>query len=143
MTPQEAVDALNGAEYTKEGSAELFAKMKAAGLVAVFGASDDLVELRGAIHDEIDAYEGTTFHVTQEGLLQNECEDDACPHFAREREKATPIEAKWCDERLNTSWSYNTEIPHETFSVYEEDELYCIGIVFALADVPAQTVAAT
>lgn len=143
MTPQEAVDALNGAEYTKEGSPELFAKMKAAGLVAVFGASDDLVELRGAIHDEIDAYEGTTFYVTPKGLLEKESEDDDCPHFARERDKATPIEAKWCDEKLNTSWSYNTEIPHDTFSVYEEDELYCIGIVFALSDVQTKEIAAS
>lgn len=137
MTLQEAVDALNGAEYTKEGSPELFSKMKAQGLVAVFGASDDLVELRGAIDDEIDAYEGTTFYVTPEGLLQKKCEDDDCPHFASERDKASKIEAVWCDESLNTSWSYETDIPHETFSVYEDEELYCIGIVFALTDVPA------
>ncbi|MCV9910172.1 hypothetical protein OIV19_21490 [Brucella sp. HL-2] len=134
MTPQEAVDALNGAEYTKEGSPELFAKMKDAGLVAVFGASDDLVELRGAIYDEIGAYEGTTFYVTPAGLLQNKCEDEHCPHFALEKDKAAKIKAVWCDENLNTSWSYDTDIPHETFSIYEEDELYCIGIVFALAD---------
>jgi hypothetical protein len=34
----------------------------------------------------------------------------------------------------DTSWSYETDIPHATFDVLEDGEVYCRGIVFALAD---------
>lgn len=46
MTRDEAAEQLNGNEYRKEGSPTLFAAMKAAGLVAVYGASDDLMEMK-------------------------------------------------------------------------------------------------
>ena len=133
MTPQEAAAALNGNEYTKEGSKELFAAMKAAGLVAVFAASDDLVELDGAIHDELDAYRGTTFHVDANGLVKNDCEaDDKCPNW---KPRGKKIEAIWRPEGEGEgSWGYRTEIPHATFDIMDEAELYCRGIVFALAD---------
>lgn len=81
MSPKDAADALNGNEYRQEGSRELFAAMKAAGLVAVFGASDDLAELRGAINDEIGGFGGLTIYLTPAGLLTNDCDNDQCPHF--------------------------------------------------------------
>jgi hypothetical protein len=133
MTPQEAAAALHGNEYTKEGSKELFAEMKAAGLVAVYAASDDLVELEGAIDDELDAYGGTTFHVDGNGLVKNDCaEGKKCPNW---KPRGKPIEAIWCPEGEGEgSWGYRTEIPHATFDIMDEGELYCRGIVFALAD---------
>jgi len=72
MDTKEAAAQLDGSQYGQEGSRELFAAMKAAGLVAVFGASDDLVEFRGAIDDEVGAYGGTTIPLTSDGLLVNE-----------------------------------------------------------------------
>lgn len=51
-------DAMNGREYRNEGSDALFAQMKRDGIVAVFGASDDLMEFRGAIYDEVGCYDG-------------------------------------------------------------------------------------
>lgn len=33
------------------------------------------------------------------------------------------------------TWAYVTEIPHETFMVYEDGESYCRGIVFSIDDV--------
>jgi hypothetical protein len=88
--------------------------------------------LEGAINEEIDAYNGTTFHVTRRGLLQNECECEDCPHFAREQKAATPIKAVWCAPGQDASWTFETEIPHATFRVMEDNELFCIGIVFSL-----------
>lgn len=133
MTPQEAAAALNGNQYTKEGSKELWAAMKAAGLVAVFAASDDLVELEGAIHDEIGAYEGTTFFVDASGLVKNECErGDRCPNWTP---RGKPVEAIWCPEGDGEgSWGFKTEIPHVTFDIMEDDDLFCRGLVFALKD---------
>lgn len=134
MTPKEAAEALNNSQYREEGSRELFKSMKDVGLVAVFGASDDLMEFRGAINDEIGAYEGATAYLNKDGLLTNECDDDRCPHFAKLKAKAATIDALWCEEP-DYSWTYRTEIPHETFEVLEDDDKYCRGIVFSLSDV--------
>lgn len=133
MTPAEAAAKLDDNEYGKEGSDELFAEMKGAGLVAVFGSSDDLIEMRGAIDDEGGAYGGATAHVTPAGLVQNECENDACPHFIVAKRNAAKIKAIWDDGGF--SWRYRTDIPHATFVIKEDGENYCEGIVFALADV--------
>lgn len=136
MDATEAAAKLDGNEYSKEGSKDLFAAMKAAGLVAVFGASDDLMEFRGAIHDEAGTYGGGEVHLTRDGLLQNECEDDDCPHFARLKKTTPTVTAKWDDGGF--SWRYETAIPHVKFVIKEDDENYCEGIVFALVDIPAR-----
>jgi hypothetical protein len=106
-------------------------------LVAVFGASDDLMEFRGAIYDEVDCYEGGTAHVTPDGLLRNECDNDGCPYFERRQNTSSTIEASWAPDGEDISWVYITEIPHATFTIMEDGEPYCRGIVFDLADVPA------
>jgi hypothetical protein len=133
MIPQEAADTLNGNEYREEGSNDLFQAMKRAGLVAVFGASDDLMQFRGAIYDEVGCNNGGVAYVTEKGMLRNECTDDDCPYFARQKLKAAAIFAKWDDGGF--SWRYETDIPHVKFIIKEDDENYCEGIVFALADV--------
>lgn len=135
MTPQEAAMKLNGRQYRDEITKEMAADLKAAGLVAVYGASDDLMEFDGAIRDEIGAYQGAVAYLTKDGLLVNECDDENCPHFARLKAKAATIEAKW--DTGGYSWRYFTDIPHAAFLIKEDDEPYCEGIVFALADVPA------
>lgn len=135
MTPKEAAAKLDGSQYRNEGSRELFAEMRAAGLVAVFGASDDLMEFRGAIDEEIGAWNGTTVHLTKEGLTKNDCDSEECPHYAKLVARSTPLEAKWDDGGF--SWRYETAIPCERFIVREDDDPYCEGIVFALSDVPA------
>ena len=132
MDAEEAAARLNGSEYGQEGSRAFFDEMAKVGLVAVFGASDDLAEFRGAIDDEIDAYHGTTIYLTSAGLLVNECRDSNCPHFARLTKAAATIEAVWGE---NICWRYETDIPHETFIVSEDGEPYCQGIVFELAAV--------
>jgi hypothetical protein len=140
MITKEAAAALDGCQYGKEGSKELFAKMKAAGLVAVFGGSDDLAELRGAIYDEVGAYNGTTFYVDQRGIVKNECDaGDECPNW---RPRGVAIEALWAPEGEGAggpSWAYKTEIPHATFKVMEDDDVYCIGIVFRLDQLEPNT----
>ncbi|MEX3764492.1 hypothetical protein [Paraburkholderia phenoliruptrix] len=127
---------LTGAEYGKEVSKEHAAAARANGLVIVYGASDDLMEFEGAIQDELGAYEGTTAYLTPTGLLQNDCENEECPHFEKMKEKASTIEALWASEG-DYSWTFKTDIPHETFEITEDGEPYCRGIVFALKDVPA------
>lgn len=85
---------------------ELFAKEN--GLVVVFGYSDDCAEFRGAISDEIGCYDG-----------------------GRVFEKnGYYIDAVWC--KYDIPWTYETNIPHESFSVWDDEDnsLYCQAIVF-------------
>jgi len=133
MTPIDAASRLNGNEYREEGSRELFAEMKKAGLVAVYGASDDIMVFNGAIDDEVGCYNGGTAFLTSDGLLVNECEDSDCPYFLKLKQKAATIVAIWAEDPF--SWTYKTSIPHETFIIKEDGEDFCRGIVFALADV--------
>lgn len=134
MTPKTAAAKINGNQYGKEVSTALAAELKSAGLVAVFGASDDLMEFRGAIYDEVGCYNGGTAHLTSDGLVTNNCDDEDCPYFAKLKEMCPTIEALW--DEGGFSWRYKTAIPHATFVIKEDDDDYCEGIVFALADVP-------
>lgn len=109
---------------------------KEKGIVVVYGASDDLVEFRGAIDDEADG-PGEVYLV--DGALLDESRFDCGCEWA-ERAKAEftarskTIEALWCEEE-EFSWTYRTEIPHATFTVFEDGEKYCRGIVFSLGDI--------
>lgn len=136
MDVKELAVKLAGATYRNVISRELAALAKEQGLVVLFGQSDDLMEFRGAIHDEVDCYDGGTAYVTRDGLLQNESEDADCPYFARLKAKATAIDALWCKEG-DYSWTFRTVVPHETFEITSDGEPYCRGIVFALSDVPS------
>ena len=126
---------LNGRSYCHEITKEEEAIAKAAGLVVAFGASDDLLELRGAICDELGAYEGQTVHLTKEGLLENECGNEDCPYLKKLEAAAAPLEIIWHDESTGPCWTFTTTIPHETFEILEDGNPYCRGIVFALKDV--------
>ena len=127
---------LDGRQMGREITEEEEALAREDGLVVVFGYSDDNVELRGAIYDEVSAYNGTTVYLGPNGLLVNDCDDDRCPYFLRERERAPRFKAKWNDGD-GAAWSYEVPWPHETFRVMEDGDLFCVGVVFALADVAA------
>ena len=138
MTPEEAATALDGQEYDfkfSAGNKDLYTAMKADGLVAVFGESDDLMEFQGAICDELSAYNGTIAYLDRNGLIENKCSNADCPHFEHAKKGARTIEALWCPEGEDLSWAFKTDIPHVTFNIMEEGEVFCRGIVFRLDDV--------
>lgn len=96
------------------------------GFVIVHGASDDLMEFTGAIEDEGNCFDGGKVYFDKNGVTENE--NDNC------------IEALWCDNEIRDedgsliTWTYKTDIPHETFMIYDDDETYCRGIVFSIND---------
>lgn len=100
------------------------------GFVIVYGASDDLMEFCGAIEDEGGCFDGGEVFFDRDGVAYDE--DDKKPNV---------IEALWCDDDTIAedstiiTWTYKTDIPHETFMIYEEGEKYCRGIVFSVDDV--------
>jgi len=133
MTKEEAAAAMNGKEYRDECSKELRAAMREAGLVAVFGASDDLTEFDGAIHDEAGAGDETGHVLTRTGLAVNKCDEgDRCPNYVAREPNVT---ARW--DHNGHSWWIETYLPHAPFTIMEDGGTYCRGVVIAVADLPA------
>jgi len=136
VTKEELATKLNGREYGEEITPKEEAEAKASGLVVIFGASDDLMEFRGAINDETGVYEGGIVYLNSDGLLSGPdcCDDpDDCPFFKKEASKAKVVEAIWNDGIY--SWVYETKIPHATFDIMEDGEKYCRGIVLKLSEI--------
>ena len=132
MTKEQLAATLDGREYRNEIAQEEEKSAKEHGLVVVFAYSDDNVELRGAIRDELGAYDGTTVYFTETGLWESKCEDEDCPYAEKERAKCKTIRAVWYAPD-SAPWTYETEIPHAKFNIYEDGELFCVGIVFEIA----------
>lgn len=130
MIEKEIADELNGLEYTEDIRPEIIEYAKKNGVVIVFGASDDLMEFRGAIKDEASCYGGEIIYFNRSGELKSECDNPFCPYFDAARENANKIEAVWDSEGY--SWTYKTDIQHETFDILEDGEKYCRGIVFSV-----------
>ena len=125
ITKEQMAERLNGREYRNELTGLDTDQAKENNLVIVYGASDDLMEFEGAISEEF----GTEAYFDKEGNQLERCDDD-CMHSQRAFEKANKIEADYTNE----GWRYKTEIPHATFDIMEDGELYCRGIVFSLND---------
>ena len=122
---------LTGRDYGKEMAKEEEQQAKAAGLIVIFGASDDLMEFRGAITAEFNCYDGGMAHIDAQGLLPDR-ENVVKDLFARQP-SARSIEALWTAED-GYSWTYRTDVPHATFEIVEDGEPYCRGIVIDVAD---------
>lgn len=132
MDIKEFAQRLNGREYDYSMFTEKeIETAKENGWVIVSGVSDDLMEFEGAIQDEAGCYNGRKVYFSKYGFYEGEDAASAFPNC---------IEALWYKERiLNNSgdmiaWTYKTDIPHETFMVYDDEEPYCRGIVFSVND---------
>jgi len=134
MTKDDLAKMLDGREVGNEIDQEIKEAMNGTDLVVVFGASDDLMDFRGAIDDEVGCYNGGKAYIEKTGLLQNECDEDDCPYFKELKSMADTIEALWCAEPCAT-WTYRTDIPHSTFNIMEDEDCFCKGIVFDLSDI--------
>ncbi|MBQ6517815.1 MAG: hypothetical protein IJI14_03790 [Anaerolineaceae bacterium] len=134
ITKEEFAAKINKRRYGEELTKAEEQEAKENGLIVVFGASDDLMEFRGAIDDEAGCYDGGEVTFDSKGTS-----DDGEYH-------KNTIEAIWCGEDPENldkegrviTWTYRTEIPHVTFMIYDElDDLepYCRGIVFSVEDI--------
>lgn len=127
---EEIAGILDGMEYNEEISEQDLQYAKENGAVIIFSASDDLMELRGAIEDEISCYGGGRVYIDKNGLIKNKCDNEDCPYFGEKLLHAKVINAIWDSDGY--SWIYATDIPHITFEILEEGRKYCRGIVFSM-----------
>ena len=123
MKIKDFTEMLNGREYGyPQFTKEEIQIAKDNGFVIVYGSSDDLMEFDGAIYEEAGCYDGGKVYFDKTGaVLDEEFENSKC------------IEALWCKED-DIAWTYKTDIPHETFMIYEDGDSYCRGIVFRIDD---------
>lgn len=134
MTAKELAMKLNGREYGAEITRDEANEAAQGGVVVVYGYSDDNVEFSGAINNEVGCYGGATIFLTKFGILQTpDCEKNDCPYFKIAKKGAKKLIAKWNDEG-NPCWSFKLDIAHETFEIFDDGELFCIGIVFSVDD---------
>lgn len=111
MNIYEFASGLNGRSYDSE-IITTFEEQRAKelGFVVVYGYSDDNTEFRGAYEEEMGCYDGDRVFKCGEKY----------------------IDAVWCEGDF--TWTYNTNIPHATFDIFDDEEKYCKGIVFELKD---------
>lgn len=130
---------LHGRKYGSEITPAEEAEAKAAGLLVVFGASDDLTEFRGAIHDEAGAYAGAE-HVIVRGpeghwelFGEPECN---CRHAraAAEQAKRTGLKLKavWNNGVPWTIVPWTITTTFDRFEIMEDGKVYCRGLVVRL-----------
>ena len=127
----EAAQWLQGREYREETTKDFVARLKANNLVAVYGASDDLVEFEGAINDEFGINEEILF--ADGKILRNDCEDEECPYFKKiAKTSKYRLFADFTDE----GFVVETTIPNTAkFTIYEGGEVYGEGLVFSLDEI--------
>lgn len=99
-----------------------FSKVKENGLVVIYGQSDDLIEFEGGIYDEGSCFNGGEMFFNESGLV------------SKDTENANKILACW-NKHKDYSWTYELDIPHESFDIYDDGKKFCRGIVFQVSDI--------
>lgn len=138
MTTKETIAAeLDRSCYPFDVPKDIAERAKAAGLLIIYGASDDLMEFDGAFRDEVGAYDGTTAHLDRKGIVSrhSDADDDEIADFVIRKRRARAIEALWASDG-DYSWTFATDIPHASFEILEDGAPYCRGIVIDTADLP-------
>jgi len=135
---------LNGIEYPVQLPNIIREELELNNFVAVYFHSDDLVYLKGAISDCLKITDGdyiyfkknninhgsdknTIYKTFDVSILINKCEDNCCYY--------EELTKKACAKILCEDYELITDISHETFTVFEDGELYCLGIVFDINDI--------
>lgn len=137
ITKELLAEKLNKCQYGNEMAGVDEAKLKELGLVIVFGYSDDNAEFRGAINDEVGAYDRTEINVCKNGIVvdweQLDKDDETTVReWCREKDICKTITAFF--DKDGYTFIYETDIPHATFEVMEDEDKYCRGIVFNIED---------
>lgn len=125
---KQAADMMNGRQYRDETDEEIVEFLKENRLVAIYGASDDIVMFEGMINDEWYPGGNGEVYLTKGGPIEDPATYD---RFGKEY---TTFFCRWASEGF--SWTYDLDLDHETFIIKEEDGLYCRGAVIKWDDLP-------
>lgn len=148
MTKEQLAELLNGNGCRKVMTKEQEQTAKENNLLVLFGLSDDLLEMRGAIRDEVEAYDGGDYALALDGELYADGEEENTYHKAIGDEvlpisdecdnddNPRLIRAEWCpDDQLALSWRITSNMPCTPFTIMGDGEPYCEGIVIDINEV--------
>lgn len=98
------------------------------GLVVVYAASDDLVEIEGAMTQEIGAFNGVKLTASKaQGFYETTAGEP-------------DIEFRWCDDSSADSvcpWSVICNLPHRKFDILDDEGYVAsVGVVLHIDDIP-------
>lgn len=160
-TIEDVAKLLDGNEYGDELRNELAINIgdlcKENKWVIVFGYSDDNVEIRGAIDDELGAWDGALLKLVNKGdFYLEDCDEYGDEDATYKKATSTLfvdisenelkdiketgykntciIEALWCPENSDTSWQFNCKgAEYARFNIMEDEELYGECLVIDLS----------
>lgn len=135
MNAKEWAEKLNGIEYPADEIYNQSKAIKADGLIVAYGMSDDLLEFAGMINDEVGADEGQTVKLTPEPSVFNKDDnEESFEYNSKEIEQFPDVTAVWAPrdvmDQVWGSWDIVTCLPHESFMIMEDGEIFGRGIVF-------------
>jgi hypothetical protein len=146
MTKESLAALLSGRECGREITKQEAEQAQAAGLAIVFGASDDLLEFRGAIYDEVGAYEGATAVLYKKGKntfgvvpddresIRDIDHDHELEAALAARRLGQTVRAIWAPKVPDATWFITTQLPCAAFDIMEDGELFCRGLVLDVSD---------
>lgn len=148
ITKEKLAKMLDGREYTNEMTKEEAKAARDNNLLVLFGASDDLLEVEGAIYDEVGAYDGGEYALILKGELYADDEEENTYYKAIENgvvpisdeydnnDNPRLIRVEWCpDDIPSISWRISSNMPYAAFRIREGAEPYCEGIVIDLDEI--------
>lgn len=144
MNKEKFAEILNGRQYRGEITKEEEILAKENGLLVCFGTSDGLLEFRGIICDEVGAYNGASALLVKKkgGKIDiiSECDLEEVQELMNDKEldfvlPKVEVVAEWFPDGLDCSWLIKSDLPHSTFDIMEDDDLYCRGIVIDKRDI--------
>lgn len=127
---------LNGREYLEETTKVETAIAKVNNLVIAYGQSDDLLEFRGAINDELGAWNGAEVCIANGKAIhieEVEANREILRKYGYDFSSNITVKAVWCPPELDASWLISVEgVEGHSFDILEDGRLYCRGVVFEL-----------
>jgi hypothetical protein len=140
MNAKQFAELIDGQEYPFRMSKEQCQIAKENGLIVAFGASDDLLELRGVIDDEFGAWGGTKVYFVKGQIKElDEIEGDLYYQTEKPFDKLRSVLLEWCPKSLpKASWLATvggSVLPGDdiaNFDILEDGEIFCRGVVFKL-----------
>lgn len=133
ITKKQLAARIDGREYREETTRQDRADAKASGLVIAYGASDDLLEVEGAMFEEFGAYGGANIRFTDNGVTPGDDDESVLKKYGYAMPPLNVLKAEWCPEdEPKLSWRITCSLPSAPFTIYEDGEPFCRGVVFEL-----------
>lgn len=111
MNIKEFAESISGFEYPARELSDHSETAKELGFLFCYGMSDDLFLIGGVYSDETYAYNGYKTKLGTKGV------------------KVEAVFSPSESDDDNRTWLIKADCPHETFSIMEDGQIFCTGVV--------------